>query len=287
MQHATRLSYLMQQLQALPATPESMPVLFVGHGNPMNAVECNDFSKSWSAIGRALPKPKAILSISAHWLTQGVTQVLTTEKPTTIHDFYGFPPALFEQQYPSPGAPEAALQTWTIAPSIIETTEDWGLDHGTWSVLLSMFPQADIPVYQISIDYRKPPQFHYDLANRLQSLRKKGVLVMASGNLVHNLQKMQWQSATPFDWAIEFNHLMKAAITDRDDAKLIDFNGFGSLGKMAHPTYDHYLPLLYSLGMRNRDDEVFFFNDVIDMASVSMLSFAYIPRESAHSGSVV
>ncbi|MBF6058876.1 4,5-DOPA dioxygenase extradiol [Thiomicrorhabdus sp. HH1] len=266
----------MNRLQALPAAPQTMPVLFVGHGNPMNAISRNVFTENWQAIGKALPKPKAILSVSAHWLTRGDTQVLTADKPQTIHDFYGFSTELFEQQYPSPGAPQIALQTQQMAPSTIETTEEWGLDHGTWSVLLSMFPKADIPVYQISIDYRKPPQFHYDLAAQLKALRSKGVLVMASGNLVHNLQKMQWQEKPAFDWALEFNHRVKEAISQRDDATLIDFNGFGALGKMAHPSYDHYLPLLYSLGLRSAKDEVFFFNDIIDMSSVSMLSFIYI-----------
>lgn len=272
------LQTLMNHLSRFEKTPQTMPVLFIGHGNPMNAVTQNDFTRNWQAIGQALPKPKAILSISAHWITPGKTQVLTTAKPETIHDFYGFPPVLFEQQYPSDGAPALAEQTQQLAPDTVNLTDDWGLDHGTWSVLLSMFPKAEVPVYQLSIDYRKPPAFHYELAARLKDLRERGVLVMASGNVVHNLSQVQWQEKPAFDWALEFNERVKAAVSDRDDATLIDFKGFGALGKQAHPTYDHYLPLLYSLGLRNAQDEVYFFNDVIDMSSVSMLSFVYLPN---------
>jgi 4,5-DOPA dioxygenase extradiol len=271
------LQTLMNHLRRFEKTLQTMPVLFIGHGNPMNAVTQNDFTRNWQAIGQALPKPKAILSISAHWITPGKTQVLTTAKPETIHDFYGFPPVLFEQHYPSDGAPALAEQTQQLAPDTVSLTDDWGLDHGTWSVLLSMFPKAEVPVYQLSIDYRKPPAFHYELAARLKDLRKRGVLVMSSGNVVHNLSQVQWQEKPAFDWSLEFNERVKMAVSERDDATLIDFKGFGALGKQAHPTYDHYLPLLYSLGLRDVRDEVYFFNDVIDMSSVSMLSFVYLP----------
>ncbi|MBO1927620.1 4,5-DOPA dioxygenase extradiol [Thiomicrorhabdus sp. 6S2-11] len=273
------LQKLVNQLQQLPRLPEQMPVLFVGHGNPMNAISDNPFTQSWHSIGNALPKPKAILSVSAHWLTHGNTLVHASKQPQTIHDFYGFPEELFAQKYPCSGSPEQAHQTQKLAPDIISETDEWGLDHGTWSVLLSMFPDADVPVYQISIDYRKAPPFHYQLAQRLQDLRKRGVLVIASGNLVHNLQKLQWNNAEPFDWALEFNQIVKEALADFDDQRLVNFSNFGALGKMAHPSYDHYLPLLYALGLRSQQDEIHFFNNVIDMSSVSMLSFIYLPRK--------
>jgi 4,5-DOPA dioxygenase extradiol len=273
------LDHILQKLSQQPFSEQRMPVLFVGHGNPMNAIETNSFSQTWQGLGQVLPKPKAILSVSAHWLTFGDSKACRVQVPKTIHDFSGFPTQLFEQVYPCPGAPELASLSSELSHGVIEITEDWGLDHGTWSVLLQMYPQADIPVYQISIDFRKPPVFHYQLAEKLRKLREKGVLILTSGNVVHNLQKINWTGLQPYDWALEFHSLVKQAVLERDDQMLIDFDKFGSLGKMAHPSYDHYLPLLYSLGLRMPDDDVAFFNDDFDLGSISMLSWAYVPMQ--------
>lgn len=279
------LNQLFSHLNQLSATP-TMPVMFIGHGSPMNAISDNHFVRVWREIGehlqRNLPKPKAILSVSAHWLTRGETQVLTSPQPKTIHDFYGFPDLLFEQQYPAEGAEALALQTIDLVNSpSLKATEEWGLDHGTWSVLLPMFPQADIPVYQISIDYLQPPTFHYQLAQQLQALRQKEVLILTSGNVVHNLQQVRWDNPAPFDWAVDFNHQVETALLTREDATLVNFDRFGALGRMAHPTYDHYLPLMYALGLREETDEIYLFNNEIDLASVSMLSLMYLPQKAA------
>lgn len=251
---------------------DKMPLLFVGHGNPMNAVLDNSFSKTWKEIGQKIGTPKAILSISAHWLTRGKTMVTAMEQPRTIHDFGGFPDVLFEQQYNAPGSPDMAKATIEmVRKTHIEADENWGLDHGTWSVLLPMFPEANIPVFQISIDYNRPPQYHFELAAELKKLRKKGVLIMGSGNLVHNLQRMR-MNGHPYDWAIEFDNKMKDFIDDRNFQAVVDFQQLGTLANLAHPTYDHFLPLIYSLGLIDNDDEIHYFNDSFDLGSVSMRS---------------
>lgn len=251
---------------------DKMPLLFVGHGNPMNAVLDNSFSKTWKEIGQKIGTPKAILSISAHWLTRGKTMVTAMEQPRTIHDFGGFPDVLFEQQYNAPGSPDMAKATIEmVRKTHIEADENWGLDHGTWSVLLPMFPEANIPVFQISIDYNRPPQYHFELAAELNKLRKKGVLIMGSGNLVHNLQRMRMNGQT-YDWAIEFDTKMKDFIDDRNFQAVVDFQQLGTLANLAHPTYDHFLPLIYSLGLIDNDDEIHYFNDSFDLGSVSMRS---------------
>ena len=259
------------------STEQKMPVMFVGHGNPMNAIEQNAFTETWQKLGQALPRPKAILTVSAHWLTHGHSFACRVKQPDTIHDFHGFPDILYQQSYPCSGEPELAAYSAKLSNQSITETDDWGLDHGSWSVLMQMFPLADIPVYQISIDYKKPPSFHYQLAKQLRGLRDKGVLIIASGNVVHNLQKVNWSNPTPYDWASEFNQVVKKAVTERDDQKLVAFDKFGELGKLAHPSYDHYLPLLYSLGLRLPTDEVGFFNDGFDLGSISMLSWMYLP----------
>jgi 4,5-DOPA dioxygenase extradiol len=252
-----------------------MPMLFVGHGNPMNAILDNAFTKKWKEVGKQLPRPKAILSISAHWLTRNGTKVTAMEKPETIHDFGGFPQELFEQQYPASGSPDFAQQTQQLIPAPeIGLDYDWGLDHGTWSVLLPMFPLADIPVYQLSIDYSKPPQFHYDLGKQLKPLREKGVLVLGSGNIVHNLRAMR-MNAQPYDWAIEFDQKIATWIEDTNHQPIVDFQKLGALASSAQPTHDHYLPLLYVLGMKDTTDSLEFFNSEIDMSSVSMRSVLY------------
>ena len=258
----------------LDKTPR-MPVMFVGHGNPMNAISDNSFTRTWKEIGKQLPRPKAILSVSAHWLTRNGTKVTAMERPETIHDFGGFPRKLFEQQYPAPGSPEFAKQTQQVVPSPeIALDYDWGLDHGTWSVLLPMFPLADIPVYQLSIDYNQPPQFHYDLGKQLKTLREKGVLIIGSGNIVHNLSAIKMEGA-PYDWALEFDQKIATWIQEGNHQKIIDFQKLGTLASTAHPTYDHYLPLLYVVGLQNKNEKPEFFNNEFDMSSVSMRSVLY------------
>ncbi|MEW6062399.1 MAG: 4,5-DOPA dioxygenase extradiol [Bacteroidota bacterium] len=254
---------------------EIMPLLFVGHGNPMNAIEDNVFSRTWKEIGTQLPKPQAILSISAHWLTRG-TKVLSVEKPETIHDFGGFPRELYEQQYPAPGAPQLAKETQRLAVKhYISLDDEWGFDHGTWSVLKQMFPKAEIPVYQLSIDYSQPMSYHYELAQELKSLRRKGVLVMGSGNIVHNLQAINFYENKPYDWALEFDEKISAWIEKGDHQSILQFQQLGSLAKLAHPTYDHFLPLLYILGLKENNEYPEFFNTMFDMSSVSMRSIVY------------
>lgn len=248
-----------------------MPVLFVGHGNPMNAIEKNEYNTSWNALGKNLPKPKAILCVSAHWLTSG-TKVTAMEQPKTIHDFGGFPDELFAQQYPAKGSPEFAKETQAlITKTKVQSDFEWGLDHGTWSVLLPMFPQADIPVYQLSIDYSKPPQYHYELAKELAELRKRGVLIVGSGNIVHNLRMIDWNGKA-FDWAIEFDEKIKKYIDEKNHNDIINYEKLGKLAQLAVPTNDHYLPLLYSLALQDKKDSVQYFNDKCEMGSISMRS---------------
>ena len=249
-----------------------MPALFVGHGNPMNALEDNEFSRGWAAQGQMLPAPKAILCISAHWLTKG-TRVAAIEKPETIHDFGGFPQSLFDVQYPAPGAPEMAKATSELITSTkVELDYEWGLDHGCWSVLNKMYPAANIPVYQLSIDYYQPPQYHYDLAAQLTALRKKGVLIMGSGNIVHNLRLFTW-SDTAFDWAVEFDTMIKGCIEKGDHKSVINYKDLGQSALLAVPTNDHYLPLLYTLGVMESTESIRFFNEKTTAGSISMRSF--------------
>lgn len=253
---------------------ERMPLLFIGHGNPMNAILDNAYRKSWELLGQKLPKPQAILSVSAHWLTRG-TAVTAMSNPRTIHDFGGFPDELFQQQYPAPGEPELADELIVMSKSHeIRPDYNWGLDHGSWAVLKPMFPLADIPVLQLSIDYHQPMSYHYELAQSLQKLRDKGVLVVGSGNLVHNLRRMNL-SGKSFDWALEFDQKLAEIIEKGDDQQAMDFQQWGELSKLAHPTYDHLLPLFYVLGMKRKDEAPVFFNETIDLGSVSMRSILY------------
>ena len=253
-----------------------MPALFVGHGNPMYAIVKNEYSNSWAELGKTLGKPKAILMISAHWLTRG-TYVTLAEKPKTIHDFGGFPKELFEQQYPANGAVEIARETINnVKYTQIKEDHDWGLDHGSWSVLKNMYPDADIPVFQMSIEYSQPYQYHYELAKDLQFLRGKGVLVIGSGNITHNLRKLKFDGSEPFDWAIEFDAFVKKKLNDGDHQSLVDFQKIlPSVSKLAHPSTDHYIPLLYTVGLKNEKNTLHYFNENFDMGSVSMRSFIY------------
>ncbi|MGK4568675.1 4,5-DOPA dioxygenase extradiol [Flavobacterium sp. 3HN19-14] len=255
---------------------EKHPVLFIGHGSPMNGIEDNEFSQTWAKFGKEIPKPKAVLVISAHWLTNG-TGITAMPNPKTIHDFGGFPQVLFDVQYPAPGAPELAK----AAASLIHSTDvhldhDWGLDHGTWTVVRHMYPNADIPVLQLSIDYSKPPQYHYDLAKQLKDLRKKGVLIIGSGNMVHNLRMVAWDKLQEpeygFDWAVEMNSVFKEKIGNNDFKSLIDYEKLNKAVKLAIPTPDHYYPLLYAMALRDDKDGTSFFNDKAVGGSLTMTS---------------
>jgi 4,5-DOPA dioxygenase extradiol len=253
-----------------------MPVLFTGHGSPMNGIEENEFTDYWKKLGREIPKPTAVLCISAHWLTKG-TKVTAMNSPKTIHDFGGFPQALFDVQYPAPGSPDLAKETTGLIKSTnVGLDHEWGLDHGTWSVVKQMYPDANIPVLQLSIDYDKPASYHYALAQELSALRKKGVLIIGSGNMVHNLRMIAWDKVQEpefgYDWAIELNSRFKELIINGDHDPLIHYEKLGIAAQYAIPTPDHYYPLLYSLGLQNKKDEVSIFNDKAVMGSLTMTS---------------
>ncbi len=268
------LSALARLGAQLPAT-QRMPAMFVGHGSPMNAIEDNMYSKSWHAMGKKLPRPSAILSVSAHWLTKG-TKVTGMARPRTIHDFGGFPKKLFDQQYPAPGSPEyAALAMKMVSHTHLLADDSWGLDHGTWSVLLPMYPAADIPVFQLSIDYDQPPKYHYQIGKELNKLRDKGVLIIGSGNIVHNLGMLDFSGGSnkAFDWAKEFDSRFTEWIDKGDHASAMNYQQLlGTTARMAHPTYDHLLPLFYILGLQQKNEKITYFNDRFDMGSISMRS---------------
>lgn len=253
-----------------------MPVLFVGHGNPMNAIEENEFVSGWRNIGKSIPTPNAILCISAHWVTRG-THVTAMEKPVTIHDFGGFPQELFEVQYPAPGSPELAKEIKNlVSKTVVGMDEKWGLDHGCWSVLRHIYPNADIPVVQLSLDYYQDAQYHYELAKELSSLRKKGVLIVGSGNLVHNLRMIAWDKFNEpeyaYDWASEALEKMKKQILANDHQSLINYKMQGEAFKLAIPTSEHYLPLIYILALKEENEKVSFFNDKTVAGSLAMTS---------------
>jgi 4,5-DOPA dioxygenase extradiol len=251
-----------------------MPAIFFGHGNPLNALQSNAWTKRWSAIGNSIPRPKAIVCISAHWYLPA-TLVTATERPRTIHDFGGFPRELYEVQYPAPGHPEVAGRVrGLLAPVSVGLDNRWGLDHGTWSVLCHVYPGADVPVIQLSIDETQPAQFHYELAKRLAPLRDEGVLVMGSGNLVHNLHTYAWgrHKVEPFDWAVRFEERARELLLKGDHVPLVNYESLGEDARLSVPTPDHYLPLLYVLALHREGDEVSFPVDGVDGGSVSMLS---------------
>ncbi|HYA41223.1 MAG TPA: 4,5-DOPA dioxygenase extradiol [Syntrophobacteraceae bacterium] len=251
-----------------------MPVLFFGHGNPMNALSQNSYSEGWLHIGKSIPKPKAVLSISAHWYIQG-TAVTAMERPRTIHDFGGFPRALFEVQYPAPGDPQLAVQLRELLkPLNVELDRSWGLDHGTWSVLIHTFPKADVPVVQLSIDKTKPPAFHYEIGKRLAPLRDEQILIIGSGNLVHNLHAYAWglRRVEPYDWAMRFEEQARSLLLSADDGPLINYETLGRDAALSIPTPDHYLPLLYVIALRREGEPLSFPVEGIDGGSVSMLT---------------
>lgn len=248
-----------------------MPALFIGHGSPMNTIEDNEFSRSWQELGRTLPKAKAILCISAHWETMGVA-VTASSRPETIHDFYGFPKALFDVQYPAPGDPELAGRIAQLFGSeSLQLDADRGLDHGTWSVLQPMYPAAEIPVIQLSLDRTRNAESHYELAKKLRPLREQGVLIIGSGNIVHNLRVFDFHQTQAYDWAATFDLMTKNCILQKDHAALCDYPIFGEMAALSIPTAEHYLPLLYVLALQQDDDNLKFFNEKV-LSSISMRS---------------
>jgi 4,5-DOPA dioxygenase extradiol len=252
---------------------KAIPAVFFGHGSPMNALERNRYSEAWRKIGESLPKPRAVLAVSAHWYTRG-TLVTADEHPKTVHDFYGFPKALFDMQYPAPGDPKLAERVGAmLAPVQVRPDRTWGLDHGTWSVLVHVYPGADIPVLQLSIDATQPAQFHYDLGRKLAPLRDEGVLVAGFGNIVHNLQAMRrTPDAAPFDWAARFEDAVRNALLGRDHEALVGWERLGEDARLSVPTPEHYLPLLYVAGAQRENEKASIAVDGIDLGSISMLS---------------
>lgn len=270
-----KLSSLNQMTEPLGST-ERMPVLFMGHGSPMNAIEENEFTAGFRNMGEGIPKPNAVLVVSAHWETRG-TFVTAMEKPRTIHDFGGFPKALFDVQYPAPGSPQLAAETKNIVTKTsVGLDEKWGLDHGAWSVVKHLYPDADVPVLQLSLDYYQTPQYHYELARELAALRQKGVLIIGSGNMVHNLRMVAWDKLNDdeygYDWAIEASEKMKNYIQTGDHQALINFRSQGKAFDLAIPTPEHYLPLLYTLALQDKDEKISLYNDKAIGGSLTMTS---------------
>lgn len=271
-----KLSSFKNFTDTLKEQEQLMPVLFIGHGSPMNGIEDNNFSRYWAQMAKEIPTPTAVLVVSAHWLSKG-TKITAMDFPKTIHDFSGFPPALFAVQYPAPGNPALAKETASLIHTTkVELDHEWGLDHGTWTVVKQMYPEANIPVLQLSIDYTKGPQWHFDLAKEIYTLRKKGVLIIGSGNMVHNLRMVAWdklnEPAFGYDWALTMNEKFKELISGGDYKPLINYESLGAEVKLAIPTLEHYLPLIYSLGLKNEKDPISFFNDKAVGGSLTMTS---------------
>ncbi|MFQ3574935.1 MAG: 4,5-DOPA dioxygenase extradiol [Cytophagales bacterium] len=274
--------YCMKNLNELYAhslslpNSEKMPVLFLGHGNPMNAIEENQFVSGFRKVAKSLPKPHAILCISAHWFTKG-TKVTAMERPRTIHDFGGFPKALFDVQYPAKGNPVLAGETKDIlSPVFVELDEKWGLDHGAWSVIKHLYPDADIPVVQLSIDYTKPASYHFELAQKLNKLRSKGILIIGSGNIIHNLGLVDWKNFEKddygYDWAIEARETINKHLIDGNFESLIRYDKQSKAFQLAIPSPDHFLPLIYSIALKEKNDDLMLFNDKLLAGSLSMTS---------------
>lgn len=272
---AMKLYDLHKMTDRLDSTAK-MPVLFLGHGSPMNAIEENEFVTGFRTIGKEIPKPNAILCVSAHWETKG-TFVTAMQHPITIHDFGGFPQALFDVQYPAPGSPELANETKNLVKKTQVGLDDkWGLDHGAWSVIKHLYPDADVPVIQMSLDYHQTPQYHYELAKELSSLRNKGILIIGSGNMVHNLGMLAWDKLNTdnfgFEWALEASEKMKHFILNGDHNALINYRAQGRSFDLAIPTPEHYLPLLYALALKEERDSIRLFNDKAVAGSLTMTS---------------
>lgn len=269
------INNLVNTTAAFPNTP-TMPVLFLGHGSPMNAIEENEFVNGFRTIAQTIPTPQAILCISAHWFTKG-TKVTAMAIPPTIHDFRGFPKELFHVQYPAKGSPELAQETKNIITSTnVELTEDWGLDHGAWSVIKHLYPNANIPVVQMSIDYTQPAQYHYNLAKQLQNLRNKGILIIGSGNIIHNLGMIDFNHLYTdnygYDWAIEARAAINHNLLDGNYQPIINYHQQSKAIQLAIPTPDHYLPLIYTLGLQQKNESLLLFNDKLLGGSLSMTS---------------
>lgn len=258
------------------STTDKMPVLFLGHGSPINAIEENQFVTGFRDLAKSLPQPNAILCISAHWYTKG-TKVTAMEMPKTIHDFGGFPQELFEVQYPAKGSPELALKTKELLlPTEVELDETWGLDHGAWSVIKHLYPAANVPVIQLSIDYSKPPEYHFELAKQLSDLRYKGILIVGSGNIVHNLRLVDYPNFDKdnygYDWAIEAREVVNNYLLDGNFKPLLEYEKQSKSLQLAIPTPEHFLPLIYTLGLKDKKDELYLFNDKLVAGSLSMTS---------------
>ena len=269
------LSDLYTASDTLPAS-DRMPVLFLGHGSPMNAIEDNQFVRGFKKIAETLPLPKAILCVSAHWFTNG-TRVMAMEMPETIHDFGGFPPALYAVQYPAKGDPVLARETQQLlSPVKVKLDQDWGLDHGAWSVIKHLYPEANVPVIQLSIDYTQPATYHYELAQRLSSLRDKGILIIGSGNIIHNLRLVDFNNMDKdnygYDWAIEAHESINTFLQDGNYTPLINYEKQSRAYQLAIPTPDHYLPLIYTLGLQQKNEDLSLFNDKLLAGSLSMTS---------------
>src|SRR6478736_779006 len=266
----------LHKISASFPTTDKMPVLFLGHGTPMNAIEENQFVTGFKNLAKTLPKPNAILCISAHWFTNG-TKVTAMEMPRTIHDFGGFPQELFEVQYPAKGSPELALETQKLLqPTPIELDESWGLDHGAWSVIKHLYPEANVPVIQMSIDYTQPPAYHFELAQKLSTMRHKGVLIIGSGNIIHNLRLVDFRNFDKdnygYDWAIEARETINNYLLDGNFDPLINYGKLGKALELAINTSEHYLPLIYTLGLKEKNEEISLFNDKLLAGSLSMTS---------------
>jgi 4,5-DOPA dioxygenase extradiol len=275
----TTLSAFRKFTDDLQEQEQLMPVLFVGHGSPMNGIEDTEFTRRWTQMAKEIQTPKAVLVVSAHWFTHG-TKITAMDFPETIHDFGGFPQALFDVQYPAPGHPALAKETASLIHSAhVELDHDWGLDHGTWTIVRHMYPEANIPVLQLSIDFTKGPQYHYDLAKELYALRKKGVLIIGSGNMVHNLGLVAWNRLNDvgyaYDWALKMNDMFKSLIQDGDHKALMNYSALGKEALLAIPTPEHYLPLMYTLGLKGSKDPIAFFNDKVVGGSLTMTSVKF------------
>jgi 4,5-DOPA dioxygenase extradiol len=257
----------------MTAKAKQLPAIFLGHGSPMNTLESNRYTQAWRQLGETIPRPRAILAISAHWQTEG-TAVTAMERPRTIHDFRGFPKPLFDVEYPATGDPAlAARVAELLAPTQVSLDQSWGLDHGTWSVLVHVYPKADVPVIQLSLDATQPASYHYEIGTRLAPLRDEGVLVLGSGNVVHNLRVINFSDPrTPYDWAERFNSRVRELLEKREHEPLTRYQEMGRDALLSVPTPEHFLPLLYILGMQQKKDAVTFPVDGIDLASISMLS---------------
>ena len=272
----TTLSAFKSFTNGLNEQEHIMPVLFIGHGSPMNGIEDTEFSRRWTQMAKEIPTPKAVLVISAHWFTRG-TKITAMDFPKTIHDFGGFPQELFDVQYPAPGHPVLAKETAELLHSAhVELDHDWGLDHGAWTIIRHMYPDANIPVLQLSIDYTKGPQYHYDLAKELNALRKKGVLIIGSGNMVHNLRMVAWDKLNTdgfgFDWALKAREKMNGFILNGDHRSLMNYHAQGRAFELAIPSPEHYLPLLYTLALQQDGEKVSLFNDKAVGGSLTMTS---------------